>query len=612
MLRWIRRLRASQRPHNPPTSRRPAVEGLEDRVVPAGPPSLDPIGDITLPAGKTRILQVTASDADNNPLTYTITSDNPLITTQTHTGNHFIQLVVSYTPRGASTTKTGTMIFELFNDLTPRTAGTIENLVTAGFYNNLTFHRLAFNGTSPFVIQGGDPNGDGSGGKTGPGFPFDDEFNPEEIFTGDGQLAMANSGSDTNSSQFFVTFGAQRHLDFHHTIFGQLVRGFDVRDEIINVDKSTGDSSKPRFPVTITSATVVQDTTDRVLTVKASGAASGHITVTVDDGKGGSSTKVFNVTASADTTDDPPFLGPIGNQSTNVNTPIVLNLTSTDLEGSPVIYTAGPSDPSRATVTVNGSQVTIVPAARFSGPISLTVGVRQATGDTRVDSEKITLTVVPFSVDPTLPREQQIVAQIYITLFGRTVDPSGLATFSRLLQQGRSAADVARIVQASTEFRTAQVNAIYQDLMNRPADRGGLQSALTYLAQGGTLNGLRTNLMSSAEYFQRNNSTSAGFLGAAFQNIFGRPIDTSGTDTYTRLLGLGFTREEVVRALLSSEEARRHRADVDYQAYLGRAGDAAGLAAAAAALGAGLSEDNLIAGLATSAEAAAKLAPKAS
>ena len=98
-----------------------------------------------------------------------------------------------------------------------------RGLVEANFYDNLTFHRVV----PDFVIQGGDPPGDGTGG---PGFQFDDEFHPDAIFTGDAQLAMANSGKDTNGSQFFVTIGPQRHLDFNHTIFGQLVRGRDVLD----------------------------------------------------------------------------------------------------------------------------------------------------------------------------------------------------------------------------------------------------------------------------------------------------------------------------------------------------------------------------------------------
>ena len=80
-----------------------------------------------------------------------------------------------------------------------------------------------------FVIQGGDPNGNGTGG---PGFMFEDEFNPTAIFSGNGQLAMANSGSNTNGSQFFITEVPTPHLNNRHTIFGEVVKGQDLVPQI--------------------------------------------------------------------------------------------------------------------------------------------------------------------------------------------------------------------------------------------------------------------------------------------------------------------------------------------------------------------------------------------
>src|SRR5205807_1605596 len=118
------------------------------------------------------------------------------------------------------------------------------------------FHRVIKN----FVSQAGDPTGTGSGG---PGFTFDDEFNPQLVYSGNGQLGMANSGKDTNGSQFFVTVGPQRFLDFNQAIFGQLVRGFDVATAINNVAVDSND--KPTTAVVISSATVIQDTTDAVI-----------------------------------------------------------------------------------------------------------------------------------------------------------------------------------------------------------------------------------------------------------------------------------------------------------------------------------------------------------
>src|SRR5436305_13547330 len=112
----------------------------------------------------------------------------------------------------------------------------------------MTFHRLIPN----FVIQGGDPNGDGTGG---PGFQFADEFHKEAFFSGAGQLALANSGNDTNGSQFFVTVGPQRFLDLRYDLFGQLVRGFGVLRSLDAVP--TGANDRPVNPPVITSATIV-------------------------------------------------------------------------------------------------------------------------------------------------------------------------------------------------------------------------------------------------------------------------------------------------------------------------------------------------------------------
>src|SRR4051812_49567496 len=115
-------------------------------------------------------MPITASDADGDPLTYTVTSGGGPVTATVRSGHPFLKMsVAGY----------GDMVFQLFDDLAPDTVAKIGGLVNQGFYTNLKFHRVVPN----FVIQGGDPAGDGTGG---PGFQFDDEFNPQAIFSGDG------------------------------------------------------------------------------------------------------------------------------------------------------------------------------------------------------------------------------------------------------------------------------------------------------------------------------------------------------------------------------------------------------------------------------------------
>jgi len=120
-------------------------------------------------------------------------------------------------------TEKGNLVLELFASDVPMTVNNFVSLAREGFYDGLTFHRVV----PGFVVQGGCPIGDGTGG---PGYQFDDEITEHTHVAG--ALSMANSGENTNGSQFFITYTPQHHLDGHHSVFGQLVEGVDVMERI--------------------------------------------------------------------------------------------------------------------------------------------------------------------------------------------------------------------------------------------------------------------------------------------------------------------------------------------------------------------------------------------
>ena len=139
-------------------------------------------------------------------------------------------------------TNLGNFTIDLFGDKAPKTVSNFIFLAKDGFYNDLTFHRVI----EGFMIQGGDPAGDGTGG---PGYKFEDEFDNSLTFSKPAILAMANSGPDTNSSQFFITVAPTPHLNGLHTIFGEVTEGYDVVEKISRVE--TGASDKPKEAVII-------------------------------------------------------------------------------------------------------------------------------------------------------------------------------------------------------------------------------------------------------------------------------------------------------------------------------------------------------------------------
>jgi len=161
-------------------------------------------------------------------------------------------------------TTLGTVEIRLFEKESPKTVENFVGLATGQkawknpqtgqtenrpFYDGLIFHRVIPN----FMIQGGCPLGEGYGS---PGYKFEDEFQSGLTFDRPGLLAMANSGPNTNGSQFFITDAPTPHLNNHHTIFGEVVAGLDVVKKIARVQ--TGPKDKPATPVVMNRVSIVR------------------------------------------------------------------------------------------------------------------------------------------------------------------------------------------------------------------------------------------------------------------------------------------------------------------------------------------------------------------
>ena len=134
-------------------------------------------------------------------------------------------------------TNQGAIEIRLMPEVAPKACENFSKLVEKGYYNGIIFHRVIKN----FMIQGGDPIGTGRGGESIWGGPFEDEITPNVKFERPGILAMANAGPNTNGSQFFITCAKTPWLNMRHTIFGEVISGYDVVQKIENTATGAGD-----------------------------------------------------------------------------------------------------------------------------------------------------------------------------------------------------------------------------------------------------------------------------------------------------------------------------------------------------------------------------------
>jgi cyclophilin family peptidyl-prolyl cis-trans isomerase len=378
---------------------RACMEVLEERRLLANP-VIDPIDDVRVPGGKTLIVPVTAADEDGDRLKYTVTSSNKNIKARLSNSSTWVKISFNVAAGSDATTQpafSGDMVFQLFGKVAPNTVRSFANLVRAEFYNGLKMHRLANLGTdtdTAWILQGGDPAGTGSGSSP---FRIDDEFDPDAIFSGNGQLAMANSGPDTNGTQFFITQSPTRHLDFDHTIFGQLVRGFNFLDQMIAVGINS--SGALNRQITIGRAEVIKNKTDAVVIIEAPRGATGTVRVRATDGKN-TDAQAFEVRGRADAANTEPFiLRPAVDRVVKGGAEYFdVKLQAFDFEGDASLFGMNISGFPNATFRqVKSDLLRVVPNAGYRGPILFDVWVNRGGGSAEqsqaVDSQRVAFMV---------------------------------------------------------------------------------------------------------------------------------------------------------------------------------------------------------------------------
>ena len=412
----------------------PLVEVLEGRQLMTA--SLQPITNLTVPSqqGYAVPLLSTNTSANADPQTYTVTSSNPNIAVSIAQGP-FWTLGVNYpgstTP--ASSPFTGTLTFQLFQNLTPTTVSEITNLTNNGdFVSTFKYFSRVITGfpnATSYVVQGGSPTPTGQ--ESNPPVTFDNENVQQLAFTGTDQLAMANAGLNTNTTQFFITTGSPNaELGYNYTIFGQLVSGTSTLAQMASVPvmqntaPGSTEVSQPVSPLTITSATLTTTNPNGVAIIDTTQAMAGEtatVTVTATDSVDHTTTsQSFQVTVGA-------YAGPTTSDLLNVNfkplasavstavsasTPTTVQLAGTS--GYPVTSTPSTlsytllSQPAHGTITNFDSStgsLTYTPDTNYTGPDSFQYDV-SSTGPGTVpasatsNAATVSLSVAQFVLTP--------------------------------------------------------------------------------------------------------------------------------------------------------------------------------------------------------------------
>jgi Ca2+-binding RTX toxin-like protein len=361
---------------------------------------LSEIANQTVQAGSPLHIPLNGLDPAGGQLTFTVESSDSLVSAEVLSGNRSLRIQVD---------DFGTMTFELFESRAPRATDRMIELAESGHFTDTIFHRVVNN----FVIQGGDPTGTGSGGSTLG--DFDDQYHVDLQHNRTGLLSMAKTTDDTNDSQFFITEGPTRHLDFNHSIFGLLTEGEGVRALISDV--AVEGDNRPVTEVVLHEVEIFDDLENGVLMLSAAEGATGGvsiITVTVTDSLGNQVTRSFDATVVVDA--DPnsngnPFLDDIADIRMEADSVATFQLTAQDSDGDTDFEFLGESElaarlqasqmptlPSGLDYTVDSStgDVSITASEGLVGEHLIRVGVRKlgtVGSDSTIDSQLVSVTL---------------------------------------------------------------------------------------------------------------------------------------------------------------------------------------------------------------------------